>query len=79
MFEEATELFTKRQYENWVIFSFGYELCKRKAEMQWKALCHSSRRENQNGNNPAYLDPNNTAMLKTSFFQKPVQLQKLEG
>lgn len=26
LFEEATELFTKRQYENWVIFEFGYKL-----------------------------------------------------
>jgi hypothetical protein len=26
LFEEATELLTKRQYEDWVIFRFGYEL-----------------------------------------------------
>lgn len=26
LFEEAGKLFTKRQYENWVIFKFGYEL-----------------------------------------------------
>jgi len=26
LFEEATELFTKRQYENWVIFRFGCDL-----------------------------------------------------
>jgi len=38
--------------------------------MQWKALWHSLRRGNQNGNNPAYLDPNSNSMLKTSFFPK---------
>ena len=32
LLKEATELFTKRQYENWVIFSFGYELGKRKTD-----------------------------------------------
>lgn len=26
LFEEAMELLTKRQYENWVIFRFGMEL-----------------------------------------------------
>lgn len=26
LFDEATELLTKRQYENWVIFRFGIEL-----------------------------------------------------
>lgn len=26
LFNQATDLLTKRQYENWVIFRFGYEL-----------------------------------------------------
>ena len=69
---------TKRQYENWVIFSFGYELCKRKAEMQCKVLYHSSRRENQNGNNPAYLDPNRRGMVKRIGGVSPVfRIKKL--